>query len=53
MKGHALHFSWLHGVVPDGLVVGCHSFDCTSMSQMFQALSGKTFPLSFCFYLCS
>ena len=31
MKGHVLHLSWLHGVVP-GV---CAIFGCTNMSQIF------------------
>ena len=34
MKGHVLHFSWLHGVVPGVLVTGCRSFDRTNMSRI-------------------
>ena len=37
VKGHVLHFPWLHRVVPGVLVAGCHSLDCTSMSQMFMS----------------
>ena len=34
-KGHVLHLSWLHRVVPSVWVIVCCSLDWTSMSQTF------------------